>query len=441
MTWTMRRRRRILYNGLSQPNYARQFYSYDPSVTYYSSPFTLNGLQIQETEDVDRKVHPRSKSSRDSGGPFKSKKLDITFDRLYYKGKSRLPWTGGFRTLYEIDGFGALRSTETDPYLSFDVAAINALYASISFPGTDLASYGNKALLRVDPTRGVVQDPSEFIFELVRDGIPQLPTKLVKTLQRLRGAGKDYLSVQFGWLPFLRDTVSLVETYYDIERRIAQLQRDSGQSVRRTGTLKHEKSSTPVSWSGGFPQFLPNGPLFQDTNITTPIVRAWTETEERVWFAGKGSYILPIDLRPNPMQGKRELFLSALAQSVSPSSVWELLPWSWLIDYFTNIGEVIRRAAGHGLGTYTLDYCYLMRQVTTRTSYTVSNYTPLVLSDSSPGGNVKLANYNAYSCVITKTTKERIAATPFGFGLNTSSLSASQYAILTALGLSRQNFL
>jgi hypothetical protein len=234
----------------------------------------------------------------------------------------------------------------------------------------------------------------------------------------------------------------MLELYDKLEKRLAQIRRDNGQSVRRSGRLFYDKvvsDKTNISAEVGIwgaeiaaagnydPQ--PYGPY-----------ETWTEEETRVWFAGKGSYLLPHDLHEDPLRGKVGDFITLLARIPSPSSVYKLIPWTWLLNWFSNLGEIVEQAYGHGVGEFTLDYCYLMRTVTHKRFYALANYRRPYLVDYSGQPLVALGDREA-SCVITKTTKERIAATPFGFNITLGDLSASQLAILTALGLSRQNFI
>lgn len=453
MSWTMRHRRRHSSHGMVQLEYG--YYkeaSPSPSDVFYStvydSPYCLSNLRVQETWDVDRKVHPRDKNSDDYGGPFSSKKLEIRFDLVPAKADT-VDFLGWYY-LSGIDGIAQLQSTQTNAMLLADQATLEGLYSSIAFPSTDLASYGPRAFNKLDPTRDKdLPDITQLVAELIREGIPNLPLKTLRSVKRFRDLtkgsgkriGKEYLNANFGWLPILSDVEKILKTYLELDARLAQLRKDNGQNVRRSGTLEYSKSSSvrsPLDPNANIYIYPGNG--FYNRGLDSEPYgpsEYWTETEERVWFAGKGSYILPIDLQEAPDRSKMQDYLALLKSVPSPATVYELLPWSWLVDYFLNVGDVIQQAIGSGVGEYTADYCYLMRKRVETTYYAVTSVGRYGLAT---GTEIPSKSRNA-QCVVKKTTLERIAATPFGFGLSVGGLSARRLAILTALGLSRQNFI
>ena len=455
MQWKMRKRRRISYSGRAQPEYGYERLE-DPSngdiyfPQVYDSPFTLSGLQIQETEDVDRKFHPRDKSSLDDGGPFFSKKLEISFSgvtcdaEMYYL---RDQWTAVHAA---TKGVGTLFSSATNDMLLMDPTTISSLWTSISFPSIDLANYGPKALNRLDPTRRIKGLPSvaRSIAELIREGVPSLPGKAFRKLKKLeniyKSYGDEYLNATFGWRPLLNDISDLLKLYLRLDAQLSQLRRDNGKGVRRTATLDYDKitsSRQPMPVNSQIVIYPGSGFYnigFDDDASSFGPREYWSETEERVWFAGKGSYVLPTDLA-TPSGSKIEEYLRLLAAVPTPSDVIDLLPWSWLLSWFATLGEQLQQALGNGVGDFTLEYCYLMRKRIVTDYYTVNDVNRYGYM-TNLGKKIVIPNSRNAQCIVRRTTLERVAATPFGFGLSIGDLSTSQWAILTALGLSRLNF-
>jgi hypothetical protein len=374
--------------------------------------------------------------------------MDIVFDRVPCRAEVDFVY-GGVHHRQGIDGLGSLTSTQTNPYLLLDQASIDAKFASFDFPALDLSYYGAKAFNRLDPTRDRrnLPDAAQFIIELIKDGIPSVPLKIFSRLATFRSLGDEYLNAIFGWRALLSDLSSLLSTYQRIDSVLAQLRADNGHSVRRKGTLSYTKDVSARSTMGPTSDIR----VYPGTGLFTNIGKDpapygpeeyWTETEERVWFAGKGSYILSSDLLDSPSYSDLEDFLLLLSKTPSPSTVYRVIPWTWLINYFSNLGEIVEQALGHGVGDYTADYCYLMRKHTRTEYFSVANHMRFGLQDPTNWDKTVSApvSRNAFAYVRC-TTLERVAATPFGFGVTLSGLTPAQLAILTALGLSRQNFI
>ncbi len=448
MSWTMRKRRRVRGNIRSQFDFCSIQTVYLPTGDliqndHYDSDPHISSLQIQETEDVDRKVHPRNKLSKDDGGPFFSRKLDIVIDPIPC-GLNHVDNNGTYKSTYRYEGTAQLITPLTLGLTFADSATLNQMFSGITFPAQDLSYWGPQAFARMDPTRDSrIPDLARSIAELVREGLPHLPLKLFPKLKKLRSLGSEYLNVTFGWKPLLNDIDQMIELYRKIDDILKQLRRDNGQSVRRSGTLFYDKSVSDRSTIQGectayVPRYFPILSNVGDGPPNGPF-DTWTETETRVWFSGKGSYILNENLLYDQSNSKIDAYAKILKANLSPSTVYELLPWSWLINWFSNIGSIVENAIGHGVGTYTADYCYLMRTVRKTTYYDCLNFNRRGFFT---GAGVKYpTTVRDAQIKVIETTKERIAASPFGFGLTLPDLSAEQWAILTALGLSRQNFI
>jgi hypothetical protein len=101
--------------------------------------------------------------------------------------------------------------------------------------------------------------------------------------------------------------------------------------------------------------------------------------------------------------------------------LWELAPWTWLSDWFVNIGDILSLNAAISTNDQVLQYAYLMHE--TQVSYKYS-HSGVILAEK-PTGPI--------SSLITQRKQERVRATPYGFGVNLNGLSPEQIAILAAL--------
>jgi len=111
---------------------------------------------------------------------------------------------------------------------------------------------------------------------------------------------------------------------------------------------------------------------------------------------------------------------------LSPSNIYKAVPWTWLIDWFTDFGSVVDRLQDIGLDGIASKYLYLMRH----------DFREVVLKQTLPfknGGAVTL-EFNR----VTDVKIRRESDSPYGFGLSWGSLSPKQLAILVALGVSRK---
>lgn len=166
-----------------------------------------------------------------------------------------------------------------------------------------------------------------------------------------------------------------------------------------------------------------------DTQAYKPVQKESTSTE-KYSFSGAYTYLLNVD---DTMLGRLERFEQIsnllLGTRLTPSVLWELAPWSWLTDWFWNVGDIISNASSLSDDGLVLRYGYLMRHTLAFNRYTISSGVTLQ-------GGLKTGPITA---TFTRETKERVKATPYGFGLDPASFSAGRWAILGALGLTKSN--
>jgi hypothetical protein len=115
-----------------------------------------------------------------------------------------------------------------------------------------------------------------------------------------------------------------------------------------------------------------------------------------------------------------------LSVKITPSVLYELMPYSWLIDWMSNVGDVVSNWTAFMDDRLVMPYCYLMREthvVRTATAYDVGLYS--------------FGHKMHVSAVQETVQKERVRGTPYGFGLSPESFTLKQWAILGALGLTK----
>lgn len=197
-----------------------------------------------------------------------------------------------------------------------------------------------KALANMNPNRPVVDLPL-FVFEL--KDFPRMLKHLGDTYRKgLRGlrpvdVPEWHLAYSFGWAPLVSDLWSLVKLTRSIEERKAYLRSlEYGHRVRRRLTPKNNVTVRSVSpdsigvydgWNGYY-------------HYVADL--AYEETVD-VWFTANAKLLTEL---PDVRREREYTYMHALGLSLSAETLWNALPWSWLIDYFLNIGDVL--AANRG---------------------------------------------------------------------------------------------
>lgn len=378
------------------------------------------------------------------GGPFRVTRSEVLRSSPYPVNYDRTKnnWFFGTGRSSFIGGIAPKLNWDSGPPLLLSESYLKGLYDSSSFSLSDLTSYGPTAINRFSPLSPGAS-LGQFLVEGYRDGLPQLPLRLFAKLKDFRSLGHEYLNVEFGWIPFVNDLRKLYATYETLNQRLGQIIRDNNRPVRRKGVISHKidsvengKSSVrqegfnlPYGWS-------PNFDEIEDIEYFKDVKR--TQTSEDIWFAGRFRYFIP-DVTDNRWTRKAKLAL--FGANPTPSLLYQVMPWSWLIDWFSNVGDVIANSSSNGIADLTIDYGYLMRHHRKDVVYD-SRLLPFYIDPF--GTDATREDYHAGSwlrTIVRTESKERVVASPFGFGLQIDDLSARQLAILAALGLTRQNFL
>lgn len=255
-----------------------------------------------------------------------------------------------------------------------------------------------------------------------------------------KDAGNTYLYGAFGLYPMLQDLYFLTKMQEKLDKKIAWLRRHNGKSFRRKITLD----------SGGFSENIPRSiaPLVsvsptlssdlyaagQSANQSIPVLKTY---QRRIWFSAKYRYYIP-ELDDShgrrPVSTSLKLFLLGL--SADPSIIYKVMPWSWLLDWFTSVGASLSNVYNMAKYGVVAEYAYVMCKET----YTYQAPGYITLHSGKLGPLFNWVDPDWHWSGTSKTIYEfrtREVANPFGFGVTFASLSAFQWSILAALGLSR----
>jgi hypothetical protein len=115
-----------------------------------------------------------------------------------------------------------------------------------------------------------------------------------------------------------------------------------------------------------------------------------------------------------------------LGLNPTPDVLWQVTPWTWAVDWFSNAGDVISNWSAFHIDGLVMRWGYQMEHSIIRDTYSLVGARD-VSGDAQPVSDVTF---------ITET-KVRVKATPYGFGIDLGGLSPFRLSILAALGLSR----
>lgn len=286
---------------------------------------------------------------------------------------------------------------------------------------------GARAVNRTLPTKphaGLMQ----FLGEL-REQFPQLIGHMI----RMRGVsayslGSEHLNVQFGWRPLIADLQKFARSVLVGNNLLRQYMRDSGRQIRRRTTLFEGTALTEKDpYNSGVNyvhsnEGLPYGP--EGFFMILPGATVTDTVTQRVWFSGAYTYLLA-DLSSWIKQAERfdQQANHLLGTRLTPSVLWELTPWSWMFDWFGDFSAVVQNADALTSDSLSLRYGYIMHH------YEVRREISIIGAYDFQGK--RMPTITAY---LTRSSKTRTRATPFGFGLDLSDLSPRQWAIIGALG-------
>lgn len=367
-----------------------------PDITYSGN---YHGREERTTDDI----HPNHPHS---GGPFSSQKFVTAYNDTY--GVHGYDYTDAYsrRTCQVYEGkYHVEIGAPSMPADTSDEAASNGATAWKAFK----------------PAKPVVSG-SVFLAEL-RD----TPGLVVRQLNRYRDYGNAYLAFQFGWKPFLNDLRDWCGSISKTDRYINQLRRNNGRRIRRGGNLWGSEDSqiSRRSVSSVFPKQYINGyDVVEDSSY------------EVCSFAGSFRYYIPS--LNSKKWGRARALLKMWDLEMGPEQVYQLIPWSWLVDWFSNVGDVVSNFASSLEDNLTAQYAYVMLHRMTKrrvTGHFETSYANGIAALSSP-----LITPMVCTAESVVDSKSRVAANPYGFNVGFGGLSAYQTSILSALGISRLKF-
>ena len=395
-----------------------------------ASTYTVNlfdGIQI--TESISNH-YDKVKGHYDSGGPFYTSRVEGFCEPAH---ASRIGWRN-------LEGKFIYYSGNCWPtFLDSGEMFRMGYEAKVGDKNeSQLKAKGPTAISLTSPTNKTAELATN-LGEIMRDGIPSLHgiRSWEKRTLDLKSVGDEYLNHQFGWAPLVSEVKNLGNAARHHRDILKQYHGGEGKNTHRRFDFPSSHSSERwVPGNGyalegpGHPNYLaPNQPIAE--RVVTRV------RESRCWFEACYTYGGP----GNTDSFRRHLGYGSdadklLGTALTPNTLWELTPWSWAVDWFSNAGEVINNATNFGLAGLVMRYGYMMEETIDEVSVEIPfTFFRTVLRESPLEYGVQ--KVGPARCGVKTITKRRVPASPFGFSVGWEDLSPTQLAITAALGITK----
>lgn len=368
----------------------------------------LTGTEITQSEGHPFHSRKRGRPS-DIGGPFFNQKR--TFHGFHHV---RLRTSGTespfYRIVREYDG------------PMFPVVPKDTLFPpSMASSNEALDKLGATAVSRCKPTNPIV-DLTAALAELKGEGLPHLHGSQLwkdKTVTA-RSAGSEYLNHQFGWAPLVSDVSAFGSGVIHAHSVIERYKAGIGKMQRRSYDFPISVDESTDYLGTGYP--ITYGLTFNYKNEGL-IIRHRKVTRRR-WFRGAFTYYFPYGL--GGKLGDYAILARQLGAVPTPETVWNVAPWSWAVDWFSNTGDVISNWTSFHVDGLVMSYGYMMEHTIVEDTYRLDG------AQFNTGPYVPVPPLR-----LVTETKIRRVANPYGFGLTWEGLNPFRLSILGALGLTK----
>lgn len=395
--------------------------------------FNASYVQAQVTAD-DLHVGPPYRS----GGPFKTMLLDWMSPYGVVGSGTYYSYQPGFAGMEKYTGGFAAPDAGLFGPSDNEISNLNAILTPWSSIFPSSAAYTNRAWASTVPK---VEHANLFVTVREAKDIPRMLQGAsqnfhdiwktmggnpISVLMAPKKVADTFLNNQFGWIPFVKDVVSLCDVSIRLNEILQKMKDLNGQWHRRKARIHQSSSEIRINSGTGN---LCSPSLGSNWFTATPTWEVYESQKEIVYAAGMYRFYreeFDAELRGyESALRKLQRLLTVYGLRVNPSNIWRSTPWTWLIDWFLQIDNYIDRLQEYHVDSVAAKYLYLMH----------SKERKLVFRQVLPLGSGRLT-LEFERNIRTKERQE--ADSPYGFDLSWANLSPRQLAILAALGITRK---
>jgi hypothetical protein len=150
----------------------------------------------------------------------------------------------------------------------------------------------------------------------------------LRNYAKLSDFAKYNLMVQFGIKPLLSDIETLMHFQSAVDRRFKEIDRLRTRGLRRTVDLWSDSAISQGSDT-----------TIQSNGVT---LHAYLPRTTTVKVKGHIRWYTSAAYLQSDQKVRAQVRRVIHGYSVDPASIYELMPWSWLIDYFSNLGTIVK---------------------------------------------------------------------------------------------------
>lgn len=285
------------------------------------------------------------KYSIENASSYESKKtcVDVVYEKPTSGGDFDLNhWRseGGWLTKPRLSGNTTPVFTNIRPQAYRDTSGPWAGHCSIPSRPTDSALL-TTLLARSNPESTKLNVPL-FAFELrelpdmiFQAGRALLVKQRLSIPSAIAGIGSANLSTSFGWNPLISDIGKLILVGKGVNERFSRWNRiadKGGTTVKRElfSGLRSEYIHVPSR-------------LVQSLNSTI-YGTDYKSGTSKCW--GYARYAPKVSLPETSKARWKAAWDTYYGLKLRPADLWDALPWSWMVDYFLNVGDLIEAEQG-----------------------------------------------------------------------------------------------
>lgn len=256
------------------------------------------------------------------------------------------------------------------------------------------------------------------------------PRSVATTLSNLRGQklSQGPINYQFGVAPAISEIKSLAKAVANSGSITNNFVRQSGRVIRRSRTWNEQPRDSTHVYGGTVAVPRLGTPKI---NFTAQITL--NRTVQRIHRAGAAYQYYVAD--PTGFMSRAKRFRQQadhlLGSNFDAATLWELTPWSWLTDWYTDIGGLIDYQE-----SVVEDSLVLRGGFKSTIDRVVDTYEVRVTSDRDSDPSWELSSPVKAFHVVSYERHERGKASPYAWSTD-GEVTPRRASIMTALGLAR----